>query len=148
MSNSSPVEPSGPLSPAELAALVRADQYLAWQRQQPVDVEDYLGRYSALQGDPALVLDLIHTEVLLREQSGETPQLEEYLQRFPQHADPLRRRFLLHHAVRAAGLPQAGQRPAPPRVPEGDTTELHTLPPRVAASVATLPLPPSAGEGL
>jgi WD40 repeat protein len=48
-----------------------------------------------LQVDDALFLELIWSEVLLREGLGETPALAEYQQRFPQFATELSRRFAL-----------------------------------------------------
>jgi serine/threonine protein kinase len=46
------------------------------------------------------VLDLIYNEVLLREEIGEHPALDEYLDRFPHLDDDLRAQFEVHEAVR------------------------------------------------
>ena len=49
------------------------------------------------------LLDLIYNEVVLREQAGESPALEEYLARFPDHTEALRAQFEVHQALRTAG---------------------------------------------
>src|SRR5262249_41693064 len=90
------------------------------------------------------LLDLIYSEVLLREERGECPRLEEYLQRFPQHAPSLQRQFDLHQALADASrfdpvagqsgscaFPLSGQGTAVPRPMPGLAETL--LPARVAA---------------
>ena len=49
------------------------------------------------------LLDLIYNEVVLREEDGESPQLEEYLDRFPGHDDALRAQFDVHLLLRTGG---------------------------------------------
>src|SRR5262249_611704 len=90
---------------------LRAGQGERWSRGERVPVETYLEREPALQADPEALLDLIYSEVLLREERGECPRLEEYLQRFPQHAPSLQRQFDLHQALADASRfdPVAGQ---------------------------------------
>ena len=48
-----------------------------------------------------LLLDLIYNEVVLREEDGEWPELDEYLRRFPQHAEDLRAQFDVHRALQS-----------------------------------------------
>ena len=55
------------LEPAELAAVLRADQRNRWRAGDPVPAEWYLERFPAVSDDPELALDLIHNEFLLRE---------------------------------------------------------------------------------
>src|SRR5262249_20426679 len=50
------------------------------------------------------LLDLVYAEVVLRQKHGERPQLEEYLARFPDHAEALRRQFLLDDALGDSAL--------------------------------------------
>jgi hypothetical protein len=74
---------------SKLLAHLRADQSERWQRGEPVRVEHYLGQYPDLGNNVETLLGLISSEVLRRLGSGERPSLEEYLQRFPRHADAL-----------------------------------------------------------
>ena len=79
------------LSPAQLLAVLRVDQQERWRRGDRVSVEAYLERVPALQGEPETVLDLVYSEVVLREKLGEAPQLEELVRRFPHHEAALHR---------------------------------------------------------
>src|SRR5262249_48814582 len=60
----------------ELLAL-RCDQRQRWQQGERILVEAYLERHSALSTDPEAVLDLIYSEIVLREEQGDRPRLEE-----------------------------------------------------------------------
>jgi tetratricopeptide (TPR) repeat protein/tRNA A-37 threonylcarbamoyl transferase component Bud32 len=84
-------------------AVLRADQHRRWRQGQRLPVETYLERMPAVRDDGEAVLDLVYSEVLLREEAGERPQLEEYLRRFPALEASLRLQFDLHRAV-ASGL--------------------------------------------
>jgi hypothetical protein len=83
----------------EQLALLRADQQRRWLLGQPVRVEDYLAALPALRAREDVVLDLVRNEVLLREQAGDTPTLEEYLGRFSQLETALRRSFAWHKSL-------------------------------------------------
>ena len=89
--------------------LLQANQRERWHRGDRATVESYLTEQPELQADPDGVLDLIYHEMLLREESGDTPRLLEYLQRFPQFEAELRRLFDVHEVVEFAipddGLP-------------------------------------------
>jgi tetratricopeptide (TPR) repeat protein len=87
------------LSPKERLSLVRDDQRRRWRGGDRALVEGYLERWPALAEDTQGLLDLVYAEVLLREERGETPTLEEYLRRFPDQADSLKRQFALHRAL-------------------------------------------------
>jgi eukaryotic-like serine/threonine-protein kinase len=58
-----------------------------------------LQTYSILKTDPDQALVLIYGEFLLRQELGETPTLDEYLQRFPDCAERLRQQDEFHRAV-------------------------------------------------
>src|SRR5262249_52358529 len=79
----------------------------------------YLARYPELRADPEATIDLIYSEVLLRQELGELPQAEEYLRRFPEYATMLQRQFELHEVLRDGLMPSghtpptAHWRPAP-----------------------------------
>ena len=66
-------------------------------------VEDYLARFRPSGVDAADLLDLIYDEIVLREEDGESPQLEEYLDRFPVHDEALRTQFELHQFLQTSG---------------------------------------------
>ena len=73
-------------------------QKQAWLDGSHPSVEELL-RDSSLPGDPEVLLDLIYNEVVLREEVGESPTLEEYVRRYPQLHEDLRLLFEVHCAV-------------------------------------------------
>jgi predicted ATPase len=85
------------------------EQSRRWRRGERVPVENLLADRPALHADA--VLDLITNEVLLRQEAGESPRLEEYLERFPDLAEPLRLQFEVKGALDAA--PSAAAHPPP-----------------------------------
>jgi serine/threonine protein kinase len=93
-----------PPSVADRAASLRADQIARWRRGERPSVEDYLVLRPDLADDADALLDLIYTEVVVREELGEKPGVEEYVRRFPRHADALRRQFELHGLLGASVL--------------------------------------------
>jgi tetratricopeptide (TPR) repeat protein/tRNA A-37 threonylcarbamoyl transferase component Bud32 len=84
--------------------LLQADQRERWRRGDRAAVESYLAERPALQSDPDGLLDLIYQEMLLREESGDTPCLPEYLARFPLFEAELRRLFEVHQVVESEPL--------------------------------------------
>jgi serine/threonine protein kinase/Flp pilus assembly protein TadD len=88
--------------PTPLAASLCLDQRERWQRGESVLVETYVERFPALHTNPDSLLDLIYNEIVLREESGEQPQLEEYLGRFGQFEPQLRQLFEVHQALEKA----------------------------------------------
>ena len=74
-----------------------------WRRGERLPVEAYLDRFRPSVVDAADLLDLIYNEVVLREEDGESPQLEEYLERFPVHDEALRTQFELHRFLQTSG---------------------------------------------
>ncbi len=72
------------------------DQRRRWQQGDRVQAEAYLADHPELGAEADAVLDLVYHEVLLREEAGEAPRLEEYVARFPQHSVRLRRQFVVH----------------------------------------------------
>lgn len=93
---------------ARLAELTR-EQITRWNAGDCVRVEDLLRQHTDLADDPAAVLDLIYSEVLLREDRGEQPSDTEYSARFPELSDSLQRQFQLHRALQldSAGSPES-----------------------------------------
>jgi serine/threonine protein kinase len=84
-----------------------ADQRQRWQRGERIRVEDYDVGDPRVPADAEAILQLIYNEVILREQQGEAPQLAEYLQRFPNLADPLRLQFEVDQAILSGQLLQS-----------------------------------------
>jgi predicted ATPase len=74
------------------------DQRRRWDQGDRVLVETYLSDQPGLRSATDKVLELIEHELVLREERGDSPQLDEYLRRFPDLASDLR----LHFEVRAA----------------------------------------------
>ncbi|HEX4591449.1 MAG TPA: hypothetical protein VH120_16050, partial [Gemmataceae bacterium] len=79
--------------PAQRIALVRAEQRREWQAGRRVLAEAYLARSPELAADADAVVNLAASEFELRTDLGDAPVIEEYLQRFPEHATALRRRL-------------------------------------------------------
>src|SRR4051812_33543384 len=88
-----------------LVETLLADQRAGWRGGTPRAVEAYVERHPSLNDDPDGLLDLAYNEVVLREEAGQSPQLDEYLRRFPHLASGLRAVFEVHRAV--------GREPAP-----------------------------------
>src|SRR5215469_15033708 len=87
-------EPSGGTEPDRpMLALLMAYQRRSWRRGERTPVEEYLAQQPQLQGDAQAVLDLIYHEIVLREEAGESAQLDEYQQRFPELAADLKLQF-------------------------------------------------------
>jgi serine/threonine protein kinase len=118
-------EPRSDGAPSLVALLI--EQRQSWQRGQRTLVESYLQRHPALAADADALLDLIGNELLLRHEQAETPQLEDYLARFPQLAPQIKIQFEVERAIESAA-------PA------------HTL--HAPSSIrSTLPLPPFVAAG-
>jgi serine/threonine protein kinase/predicted Zn-dependent protease len=120
----------GAATRSEWLALLRADQHKRWRRNDRISVEAYLDVMPELQTDAEVVVDLIFSEVLLREERGERPQPEEYLRRFPKHRERLARQFALHQALDLAFEES--------RSKEGSASRVTlTSPPNPASAAAT-----------
>lgn len=75
-----------------------ADLVRRWNRGERVPVEAYLRLYPKLEnGETAF--ELILTEIVLRQEYGGTPPLEEYLWRFPHFEKRLRKHFSLYQGL-------------------------------------------------
>jgi WD40 repeat protein len=75
------------------------DQRRRWEQGDRVLVETYLTDRPGLRSEIDQVLELIEHELVLREERGETPQLEEYVRRFPDLARDLQLHFEVHAAL-------------------------------------------------
>ena len=90
---------------ANRRASLLAEQRAGWQRGERVLVEAYLEHEPWLKDEPGLVLDLIYNELVEREQRGELPVPDEYLERFPDLSDEIRKQFEIHAYVRQGTEP-------------------------------------------
>src|SRR5262245_53639670 len=81
--------PAEPQRWAVLRELVSTDLEYRLKDGQPARVEDYLARYPGLKCDPQVELELIAAEWNLRRRREPGLAREEFLTRFPQHADAL-----------------------------------------------------------
>jgi serine/threonine protein kinase len=117
---------AGELSAAQLALALGAEQHQHWQEGKRTPVETYLQQYPVLSADEEAACDLVYGEFLLRQELGEAPSLQEYLERFPQLADALKQ---LHeyaqfnsvlHWLPLDSTADSGERPSPtpPNLPD------------------------------
>ncbi|HWG45492.1 MAG TPA: serine/threonine-protein kinase [Gemmataceae bacterium] len=96
-----------PQTRSQLLSRLHADQSQRWRQGEEARIEDYLAQYPNLIGDAEGVLDLIGFELLHRLENGDSPSLDEYLRRFPQHADTLRHSWARLRMGRPQGQPQS-----------------------------------------
>jgi tetratricopeptide (TPR) repeat protein/tRNA A-37 threonylcarbamoyl transferase component Bud32 len=143
---------------AELAALLRAELWAGWRRGQRPAVESFLPRLTAAGCGDEVVLDLVYSEIAFRTALDETPELDEYVRRFPGLAAALRRHFaLLGESQRTAMHPADTAQELPAVRPPATATTMTFLPPgnlvaaparsgvaRGAPEVLAVPAPPTA----
>jgi len=88
-------------NPGQMSSKLLAEQRRRWLEGERIPVEELTRSDGPSTVDNETVLDLIYQEVLLREQHGEHPGIEEYAKRFPQLTEELRIQFELDRAVQA-----------------------------------------------
>ncbi|MFM9966451.1 MAG: protein kinase domain-containing protein [Planctomycetaceae bacterium] len=79
----------------DLASELRAK----WQRGERDGIETLGESFDRIKNDEEQLLDLLYHEVLIREEFGEEARVEEFVARFPQIEERLRRQFEVHAAV-------------------------------------------------
>jgi serine/threonine protein kinase/tetratricopeptide (TPR) repeat protein len=104
----------------ELLESLRLDQRRRWAQGDAVRAEHYLEEHNLLDADIDGALELVYQEVVLREEAGQRPQLEEYTRRFPQLASRLLPLFEVHQAIEASGKPDPYATLAPDAVSHSD----------------------------
>ena len=102
---SAAIAPTRELSRAEWLAFLLVDQHQRWERGDCVPVESYRHTHPRLKADDEAFLDLIYSELVLREAHGDQSSLDEYLDRFPQYEEPLRQQFALHAETEETDTP-------------------------------------------
>ena len=90
---------SAAVSQEELVDRLCNDQVKRWRAGQRVPAESYLALHPCLQEFGEAALELIYGEFLLREELGESPQVEEFHWRFPRFAARLQKQLELHGAL-------------------------------------------------
>jgi tetratricopeptide (TPR) repeat protein len=78
-----------------------------WRLGERMTVEAYLQQFRPTGVDDVELLDLIYHEIVLREEDGESPRLEDYLARFPAHHEALCAQFEIHRFLQTAMEPAA-----------------------------------------
>lgn len=73
-------------------------QRVAWMNSRRISIEDLLAQ-TPFQNDPEVQLDLVYNEVVIREELGEAPELDDYVGRYPHLAEDLKLHFEIHRAV-------------------------------------------------
>ena len=89
-------------SPDDVVERARRSQRRAWESGQPILVEQLLDEFPELSSQEDAILELLYSEFCLRTQAGESPDPEEYYQRFDSLNEPLRRLFEVHAALDSA----------------------------------------------
>ena len=98
-----------------------------------MSAEAYFELHPTLLTDPTSALHMIYNEVLLREQDGENPALEDYVRRFPDLACQLNPLFEVHRALESDQILETLADQASPgaTLPQrrGNATSRHPLSP-------------------
>ncbi|HEX4123734.1 MAG TPA: serine/threonine-protein kinase, partial [Tepidisphaeraceae bacterium] len=110
------------LSRQELLDRLCDDQVKRWRAGQRIPAESYLARHPRVEESAESALELIYGEFLLREEMGESPQLEEFRWRFPPLAARLQKQLDLHGALKSFdsntdALPDVGAADSGPETP-------------------------------
>ena len=79
-------------------AFLAQELHARWRAGRRIKIEALGTLFDDLARNEEQLLDLIYHEILIREEFDETPTLDEYTQRFPQHAERLERLFAVHGA--------------------------------------------------
>jgi eukaryotic-like serine/threonine-protein kinase len=112
------LESESPLDSSMRVAILRIDQTERWIRGEHVSAERYLGDFPELRDNPEYALELIYSEFLLSHEFGESPDIDEFAARYPDHADRLRTQVELHQALLEVDDPTRGGEPARrPQIP-------------------------------
>ena len=111
---------------SELVDDLRDEQRRRWLAGDRVAAETVLDHHPRVRDHAEHALEFIYGEVLLREERGEFPAIEEYSRRFPGLADRLVLLFEVHRAIESGRLLEPtdlAPRPDPPsRAPSSGST--------------------------
>jgi tetratricopeptide (TPR) repeat protein len=114
------------MSSSDRVAQILETHHLDWMRGKRLSAEDVFRVHADMQWTPEDQLDVIYSEVLLREQADEIVTLQSLVERFPQLAEALKVQWEVHTSLR----PTAETRPAAvsETVPSSQSTDA-VLPP-------------------
>ena len=102
---------------AHLGALIKADLRCRFERGETAEVAGYLDRFPALRGSDSRIISLIYEEFCLREERGDSLDIETFCKRYPDWRDSLVSQLQYHRLFSKA----AGLNGAPPRFPDAGT---------------------------
>src|SRR5947209_2947305 len=91
-------------TPTELVEVLRAEQRQQWLMGERVALETYFQQHPRLLEEAPGALELLYSEVIMREETGEAPCLDEYVRRFPRLASQLGPLFEVHKAIEAGQM--------------------------------------------
>ncbi|QEH34133.1 Serine/threonine-protein kinase StkP [Aquisphaera giovannonii] len=89
---------------AHLGALIKADMRCRFERGRPAEVAQYLDRFPGLDAADSRVISLIYEEYCLREESGETPDVEGFCRRYPRWSESFVSQLRYHRLFSEAGV--------------------------------------------
>jgi serine/threonine protein kinase len=75
-----------------------------WSQGNPLPAEDYLHNEFPNGCSAEVAIDIIYAEFVLSEEHGKYPRIADFLLRFPQYAEPLRKQLELHSTLGAEPL--------------------------------------------
>ena len=93
------IDSAGTLSAEQIIDVLWVDREQRRQAGECVSAECYFDMFPTLRDDPEKAVELVYGEFLLREEFGESPNLEDFLKRFPGLAERLREQVDLHRAM-------------------------------------------------
>ncbi|MBV8384497.1 MAG: hypothetical protein JOZ63_18085, partial [Planctomycetaceae bacterium] len=82
----------GVVDPVQVVEVLKVDQRERWMIGQRIPVEAYLEERPSLRENAETLLDLVYSEMLLREEMGEESSLDDVMRRFPELAEDLKSR--------------------------------------------------------
>jgi serine/threonine protein kinase len=94
------IMPDKPATNGEMLQIL-ADQKQRWAKRDYAIVEEYQIRHPQLFADSECLLDLIYSEICLREAAGDRVELAEYQRRFPTLAEQLSRQWEVHQVIQS-----------------------------------------------
>ena len=92
--------------PEAKLAVLRCDQQHRWKTDQPLKVEEYFARIPDLAEDSDCKLELAVGEFQARQNGSTTPSIEEFVSRFPDISDTLRKKLSESATSKDAERPQ------------------------------------------
>jgi len=84
-----------------------SEQKNRWFAGNPVAIEELIDIVDSSEQKEGLLLDLIYSEVLLREELGQAPEPDEYQSRFPEVQNEISRQFQVHRAIEESGFDES-----------------------------------------